>query len=95
MEYPTIVRAQDLENLGLADTLVVLGLKNWPARMVVGSAVAGAISYCIKRPRCCFSADGSIKPFRPLSADPLEENSTYLHFMLVPLLGGFVLGHMV
>ena len=92
MEYPTIVRAKDLTKLPFHEKMVVMGLAEWPARTAVGMLLTAATSYVIKRPRAAFNADGTIKQFTPLSANPYQ--GTYCHFVFAPVIGGLLLGQL-
>jgi hypothetical protein len=62
--------------------MVKTGLGTPMARAVVAAAVVGTLAFLAKQPSSCFREDGSIKPFKPLSA---EFDSTYKHFLAVPL----------
>ena len=62
--------------------LVKLGLGQPTSRAYVGGTVAAGLLYLTSTPKAAFREDGTIRPFKPLSADP---DATYTHFLLGPL----------
>lgn len=62
--------------------LVALGLGSPAARAFVAGAACTGVAYLAGMPSDCFREDGTIKPFKPLSA---ELDATYAHFLVVPL----------
>ena len=72
----------DPTKLPFTEKLALLGLAQPSSRAFVAATLAGTLSYVTKTPECFYEEDGSIKPFRPLSA---ELNATDFHFCLLPL----------
>ena len=65
--------------------LVQLGLGRPLARAFVASTAAAAVVYMSGYPQAAFREDGTLKAFKPLSAEP---DATYTHFLMVPLIVG-------
>ena len=64
---------------------VKLGLAKPAARGMCAAAVAAMAAYALKFPRQSFRRDGTMKPFKPLSAEP---DATTTHFLLIPVAAG-------
>jgi len=62
--------------------LVKMGLAKPINRAVAGGTIAAGILYLTSTPKAAFREDGSMRPFKPLSAEP---DATYTHFLLGPL----------
>ena len=63
-------------------TLVKMGLGKPSNRAVCGGIIAAGVLLLAKFPEAAFREDGSMRPFKPLSAEP---DATYTHFLLGPI----------
>lgn len=69
--------------IGTRGMLVKLGLSQPASRAFVVGCVAGGVAYALGLPKAAFRDDGSMRPSKVISVDP---ESTYTHFLLVPLI---------
>lgn len=67
---------------GVAGILVKVGLGQPINRAFVAGTTAAGLAFLATFPKESFRSDGSLKPFKGLSA---EVDSTYTHFLLVPV----------
>jgi hypothetical protein len=70
---------------GPMGVMVKLGLGKPSSRGLCSAAVAAMLAYTFKFPRTSFRQDGTMKPFKPLSAAP---DATTAHFLLIPMAAG-------
>jgi len=62
--------------------LVKMGLGKPQSRAMCGGILAAGVLLLAGRPKAAFREDGSMRPFKPLSAEP---DATYTHFLLGPI----------
>ena len=70
---------------GPMGVMVKLGLAKPASRGCTAAAVAAMAAYAFKYPRQSFRRDGTMKPFKPLSAAP---DATTVHFLLIQVAVG-------
>ena len=68
-----------VEVQGLRGVMVKLGMGQPIARSFVAGTVAAGLLFALKQPAAAFREDGSMKPFKYLSAEP---DATTTHFLL-------------
>jgi len=73
----TVEEVDDVRGL-----LVKMGLGQPSSRAVCGGILAAGVLLLAGRPKAAFREDGTMRPFKPLSAEP---DATYTHFLLGPI----------
>lgn len=72
------------------DLMIKLGLGSRTSRFLTGALLVGGLSYGLKFPGSFFRAHSDdLKPWVPL-ADPDDDEATWIHWALLPLLGGLL-----
>jgi len=67
---------------GVRGQLAVLGLGKPIARAILAGVVAGAVLYTLGYPKPCFTDEGVLRPWKPVSSDP---KATQVHFLFAPV----------